>query len=379
MTVKTGELLFVKCVKDGIPNRDPLRDSDARRLFGPDDGRISLSDVSIKRDVRDFVLARYPEGGADRRLGVFVRKEFSADGAVLLGRGGLAKALVDRYRAGQPPTEAAPTVAAAAVPAGRARRGRGAAAADPGAADTFEHDLSAAAFDVRAFGVVFSVEGRAFQKVGPVQFGWAHSLHPVETRYVQGTVCMPSKEMKASEVSGEEEKLKTEAPEDEPSKGKTQGTIWTQYQLPFAVFAMPGVISGPIARAAGMTAADMDLLLEGLWKGTLARQARGRGLQQPLLLLHVEYADEFFRLGYLEEGLRLAPGRDPAGRDKWLGGAPPTGLGEVTLDVTGLAETLRANAHRIARARVWIDPKLRLAGELPAERSAWLAAAEGAA
>ena len=192
MTVKTGELLFVKCVKDGIPNRDPLRDSDARRLFGPDDGRISLSDVSIKRDVRDFVLARYPEGGEDRRQGVFVRKEFSADGAVLLGRGGLAKALVDRYRASQPPTEAAEPIPAVAASAGRARRGRGAAAADPGAAATFEHDLFAAAFDVRAFGVVFSVEGRAFNKVGPVQFGWAHSLHPVETRYVQGTVCMPS-------------------------------------------------------------------------------------------------------------------------------------------------------------------------------------------
>jgi CRISPR-associated protein Csh2 len=371
MTVKTGELLFVKCVKDGIPNRDPLRESDARRLFGPDDGRISLSDVSIKRDVRDFVLARYPGGGEDRRLGVFVRKEFSTDGTVLLGRGGLAKALVERYRAGRSPTEPAATGGAAGAPAGRSRRGRGTAAAEPGAADTFEQDLSAAAFDVRIFGVVFSVEGRAFQKVGPVQFGWAHSLHPVETRFVQGTVCMPSKELKASEVSGEEEKPTPEALEEEAPKGKTQGTIWTQYQLPFAVFAMPGVVSGPIARAAGMTDADLDLLLEGLWKGTLARQARGRGLQQPVLLLHVEYADEFFRLGYLEEGLRLDPGRDPAGRDRWLGGAPPTGLSEVTLDVTKLADTLRTNAKHIARARVWVDPRLRLAGELPAERSAW--------
>ena len=37
-TVKTGEILFVKSVKDGIPNRDPLADSDARRIFGEDDG-----------------------------------------------------------------------------------------------------------------------------------------------------------------------------------------------------------------------------------------------------------------------------------------------------------------------------------------------------
>src|SRR5947209_5211868 len=107
MTVKTGEIVFVKCVKDGIPNRDPLRDSDARRLFGPDDGRISLSDVSVKRDVRDYVLARYPDGGPGKDRFVFVRKEFNADGTVLLGRGGLADAILERARTGRPPAEAA--------------------------------------------------------------------------------------------------------------------------------------------------------------------------------------------------------------------------------------------------------------------------------
>lgn len=55
MKVHSGELLFIKSVTDGIPNRDLLNESDARRLFSEEDGRISLSDVSIKRDVRDFV------------------------------------------------------------------------------------------------------------------------------------------------------------------------------------------------------------------------------------------------------------------------------------------------------------------------------------
>jgi CRISPR-associated protein Csh2 len=312
-------------VKDGIPNRDPLRDSDARRLFGPDDGRISLSDVSIKRDVRDYVLARFPDGGTGKDRFVFVRKEFNQEGTVLLGRGGLATAILEQVQAAKD-------------------------------AD-IEEELLKAAFDMRVFGAVFSVKKKSFNRVGPVQFGWAHSLHPVETRYVQGTVCMPSDDAKVTD-QGEQE-------------GKTQGTIWTQYQLPFAVFAMPGVVSGPIGRAAGMTARDMDLVLEGLWKGTLARQARGRGIQQPLFLLHVEYSDEFYRIGYLEEALELNPGRDEAGRARWLGGAAPTGLGDVTLDVTVLARMLTDNKTHIARARLWVDPKLRLSGELPAERGAW--------
>src|SRR5262245_17061523 len=163
MTVKTGELLFAKCVKDGIPNRDPLRDSDARRLFGPDDGRISLSDVSIKRDVRDYVLARFPDGGPGKDRFVFVRKEFNEDGTVLLGRGGLAKAILKQVR-----PVAAPAEPPAQVGEGTAKgKRRGGKSAD-GEGD-IEKDLLKAAFDMRVFGAVFSVEKLAFNRVGPVQ------------------------------------------------------------------------------------------------------------------------------------------------------------------------------------------------------------------
>src|SRR5438270_8347768 len=123
MTVSTGELLFVKGVKDGIPNRDPLRDSDARRLFGEDDGRISLSDVSIKRDVRDYVLARFPAGGDGKNRFVFVRKELSPDGKTLLGRDGLAQAILEQVRDGKTPEAAAEEVPS--KPARKGAKGKG--------------------------------------------------------------------------------------------------------------------------------------------------------------------------------------------------------------------------------------------------------------
>ncbi|MBW2004314.1 MAG: type I CRISPR-associated protein Cas7 [Deltaproteobacteria bacterium] len=314
--VKTGEILFVKCVKDGIPNRDPLRDSDARRIFGEEDGRISLSDVSIKRDVRDYIQARFPDGGNDKTMGIFVRKEFTDDNK-LLGRDRLAQAMLER--AGSDPKKA-----------GRA-------------------DLIRVAFDARIFGVVFSVGGKAFNQCGPVQFGWAHSLHPVDTKYVQGTVVMPSRDVEVKEETGEE-------------TGATQGTIWTTYTLPFAVFAMPAVINASIAADTKMSDKDMKILLEALWKGTLARQARGRGIQQPLLLLHVEYKDPFFRLGFLEEGIKLNPGREA-----WLGSQPPTSLSEITLDVTALATRLDENADKIHHVNLWVEPQLQIQGDLKAK------------
>ncbi|RLB33496.1 MAG: CRISPR-associated protein [Deltaproteobacteria bacterium] len=316
--VKTGEILFVKCVKDGIPNRDPLRDSDARRIFGEDDGRISLSDVSIKRDVRDYIHARF---GNDKKMGIFVRKEF-AEGNRLLGRNSLAQTMLERAGVENPKK------------AGKA-------------------DLMEVAFDARTFGVVFSVGGKAFNQCGPVQFGWAHSLHPVDTKYVQGTVVIPSKDIEVKEETGEE-------------TGMTQGTIWTTYTLPFAVFAMPGVVNASIADDTGMSEDDMEVLLEALWKGTLARQARGRGIQQPLLLLHVEYKDRFFRLGFLEEGIELIPGREV-----WLGSQPPTSLSEVTLNVSALASRLEANDDKIHRARFWREPQLKIQGSLPAKQCEW--------
>lgn len=317
MTVNTGEFIFIKSVKDGIPNRDPLNDSDARRLFGEEDGRISLSDVSIKRDVRDYVLDCYPGGGEQQRNYIFVRQERSPDGK-LLGRASLAEQLKKQATGVK--------------------------------FDNMQQFLSQVAFDVRTFGAVFSVKRENFHFTGPVQFGWAHSMHPVETIYTQGTVVMPSKDIKQSESGAGEE-------------GKTQGTIWTTYMLPFAVFAMPGVINSSIAAKTGMDAQDVELLLESLWRGTLHRQARGRGLQQPLFLMHVEYNDKFFRIGYLEEGLKLLPERE-----KWLGDLKPTGLEEIQLDVTDLTARLNDFEDKIARIRYWVHPALTLVGSMVGEK-----------
>jgi len=316
LSISGGEVLFVKCVKDGIPNRDPLNESDARRMFGEDDGRISLSDVSIKRDMRDFVLAKCPNGGKDKRDFIFCRQERTEDGK-LLGRQNLAEKILEELN----------------IKSSKNKR----------------DNLLKAAFDMRVFGAVYSVGKESFNQTGPVQFGWAHSLHPAETKYVQGTVVMPSKDVKVNE-QGE-------------GQGSQQGTIWTTYTLPFAVFAMPAVINANIARDTGMDENDLELLLEGLWKGTQYRQARGRGIQQPLMMLHVEYKDPFFRIGYLEDFIELKPEREV-----WQGGNPPTSLPEVELNVSALEKLLSENENRIARIRCWVHPGLRITGNLPGEK-----------
>lgn len=305
----SAEIVFLKCVKDGIPNRDPLNDSDARRIFGESDGRISLSDVSIKRDVRDYVLSKHPDGGPNRNLFVYCREERDQQGKLLTRKDLVARVLDD---AGLPQ-------------------------------DDLRSGLSRASFDYRAFGAVYSVTGFSFHQTGPVQFGWAHSLHPVETKYVQGTVVMPSDE------------------------DRTQGTIWSTYILPFAVFAMPGVVNATLAGQTGFTSEDLDLLLEALWNGTSVRQARGRGIQKPVLLVVVESSDPFSRIGFLEERVAIEPDRE-----KWLSDTPPTQLSDVTIDVTLLEAVLKQEQERgrVARVRYWVGDGLRMKGQIPGVRGA---------
>ncbi len=308
MSIYNGELLFIKSVKDGIPNRDPLNDSDARRIFPEEDGRISLSDVSIKRDVRDFVISLFPDGGEKNH--VFVQAIMNEKGK-LLGRKSLAMKIAEMV--------------------GKEKEAK----------QNMKSVLIEHAFDVRTFGIVYS-EKPKFHLTGPVQFGWAHSMHPVDTHYVQGTVTMPSSD---SSSGGEE---------------KTQGTIWTSYTVPFAVFAMPGVINAQSAKHTQMTVDDQELLLRGLWQGTQNRHARGRGQQEPLFLVHIEYNDPFFRIGSLEDMVALIPEADVWRNDS----RRPSTIKDIRLNVTELLEMFSKFEHKIHRCRIWKHPLLQVEGDV---------------
>ena len=310
---------------------DPLQDSDVRRLFPEEDGRISLSDVSIKRDIRDYVLDAQPDGGKDKKITYLFRKRKMKKG--IIGTRSLAKLIVQE--------------------AGKEKEA--------------EKDMKAVlidhCFDVRTFGIVYSVKPK-FNLTGPVQFGWAHSLHPVDSQYVQGTVVMPSKDIKDSEKDeGNEvikEEIKEENEEESKEEGKTQGTIWTSYIVPFAVFAMPGVINAKNAEQTGMTVDDQELMLKALWQGTQHRQARGRGQQQPLFLLHIEYNDPFFRIGYLEDLISLNPDWN-AWKDE---GRKPSSVKEISLNVEPLLNKIEAFKDKISRCRMWVDSSLVVNGDV---------------
>ena len=128
------EFLFLYSVKDANPNGDPLNANHPR--FDAESGQILVSDVRIKRTIRDQWLR---EG-----LEVFVDGE--------------AKTLSNRVKEIEKNNNV--------------KNGK---------------DALACCIDARLFGATYAVGKESFSWTGPVQFKWGRSLHQAKAELVQGT------------------------------------------------------------------------------------------------------------------------------------------------------------------------------------------------
>ena len=135
------EYLFVYSVKDANPNGDPLDANHPR--YDEESGQIMVSDVRIKRTIRDQWLRE----GKD----VFVDGE--------------AKTLANRVKELK---------------------------------EKFERDsgreILSNCIDTRLFGVTYALGREAFSWTGPVQFKWGRSLHKAEAKFIQGTAAFATTE-----------------------------------------------------------------------------------------------------------------------------------------------------------------------------------------
>jgi len=135
------EYLFLYSVKDANPNGDPLNSNHPR--FDPESGQILVSDVRVKRTIRDEWLRQ--------GVPVFVDSETKT-----------MAARIDELKKGF------------GVKTGK---------------DALAHCL-----DTRLFGVTFALEKESFSWTGPVQFKWGRSLHKAKVDFVQGTGAFATKE-----------------------------------------------------------------------------------------------------------------------------------------------------------------------------------------
>jgi CRISPR-associated protein Csd2 len=210
------DFLLLFEVTNGNPNGDP--DAGNMPRLDPNTNRGIVSDVCLKRKVRNFVETFAPaRGDSENGYDILVKQ-----GAVLndeINNG--CRAADEAVRAGT---------------------------TKDSVAESAMKWLCREFYDVRSFGGVLStgtdcMRGSAFGQVrGPVQFTFGQSFHPITPLEITITRCAVTKK-------------------EDAAKERTMGN---KHIVPYALYAAKGYVSPAFAERTGFTQADLDLLFEAV-------------------------------------------------------------------------------------------------------------------
>lgn len=239
-------------VQDGNPNGDP----DAGNLprIDPETGHGLVTDVSLKRKVRNFVLLTQ-EG--KEGLDIFVKEK-----AVLNTTIGRAYAELGLDPAEKP----------AKAAEGKKRGARKEDAVSP--VDQARAWMCKNFFDVRTFGAVMSTGANAGQVRGPVQLTFARSVDPIVTQEHSITRMAVTTEAEAEKQDG---------------GNRTMGRKNT---VPYALYRAHGFVSPHLARQTGFGQADLELLFKAFEQMFELDRSAARGLMSMRKVLVFKHGSE---------------------------------------------------------------------------------------
>ena len=215
------EFLLIFDCENGNPNGDP--DSGNAPRIDPEDMHGLVSDVAIKRRVRNYVQVR---NGNVSPYAIFIEQGTN-----------LCRPIAMAHQE----TGGIPQKGSTKAKVGLAREWM---------CKTF--------YDVRTFGAVMSTGANAGQVRGPVQIAFARSVDPVLPLDVSITRMAVSETLKGAKTVEDYEKWESEQDED---KLRTMGR---KSLIPYGLYVGKGFVSANLAEGVGFTEADLSLLWEAL-------------------------------------------------------------------------------------------------------------------
>lgn len=251
---KNSEILFLYDAKMCNPNGDP--DDENRPRFDPDRERCLVSDVRLKRYIRDYLEEKgYP---------IYVTK---SEGVVQAAE--------------------------------RIRRVLG---KENVSGDDLP-ELLEKLIDVRLFGATMPIkgtkkgEGEAVNLTGPVQFTWGYSLNRVQ--FVDSVTI--SSQFATRDQAG-------------------QGTFGKDYRIYYALIAFHGIVSARRAlvmrerakgnEAAATSEADLEILDQAMVQAIPLAATRSKIGQYPRFYLRLTFSDGEMFIGDMRDDLVMNPDRD---------------------------------------------------------------------
>jgi CRISPR-associated protein Csd2 len=239
-------------VKDGNPNGDP----DAGNLprIDPETGHGLVTDVCLKRKIRNFVLLTK---GRAEGFDIFVKEKAILNRAI---DGGYKKAGIDLEK---PPNDESD---------GKKRT-------KPGVGQGSEVDkartvMCQSFYDVRTFGAVMSTGANAGQVRGPVQLTFARSIDPIVTLEHSVTRMAVTTDQEAESQRGE---------------NRTMGRKNT---VPYGLYKGYGFVSPSLAKQTGFSEEDLGLFWSALKLMFEHDRSAARGLMGLRKLVIFKHASE---------------------------------------------------------------------------------------
>jgi len=216
-TLSRYDFVYLFDVTDGNPNGDP----DAGNLprVDPETGQGLVTDVCIKRKVRNFVALTKGNGEPQPGFEIYVRE----------------KAVLNQQH------EKA-YIALKLDPKNRKTKGKDKADEDRQLTSWMCQNF----FDIRSFGAVMTTEINAGQVRGPIQFAIGRSIDPIFSQEHAVTRCAVTTEREAEAQSGD---------------NRTMGRKFT---VPYGLYRMHGFINPFLAAQTGFSADDLELFKTAL-------------------------------------------------------------------------------------------------------------------
>lgn len=218
-------------VIQGNPNGDP--DAGNQPRIDPETAHGIVSDVSLKRKIRNFVALAKPDPGYE----IYIKEK-----AILNQQH--ERAYLDL---GLKSARSAAAEVEAGEPKEEKKKGKDKPKRDSAEnVDRARQWMCRNFYDVRTFGAVMSTGVNCGQVRGPVQIAFASSIDPVLTLEHSITRMAVTTEKEAEDQSGE---------------NRTMGRKNT---IPYGLYRAHGFISAPLAAQTGFSEGDLELLWKAL-------------------------------------------------------------------------------------------------------------------
>ena len=310
------EFVLLFDVTNGNPNGDP--DAGNMPRMDPETGRGLVSDVCLKRKIRNYV-----EMAKDDAPGYRI---YVTEGAVLNEKhreAYLALRPGDKKAADAKTKELSPDTDDEAY--------------------RLRDFMCANFFDIRTFGAVMGTKINAGQVRGPVQIAFASSIEPVLPLEMSIT------RMAATNEAEKKERTQSSEADGQEKRGDNR-TMGRKHIIPYGLYRAHGYVSAPLAhgdrKGTGFSDTDLDLLWEALGSMFEHDRSAARGEMSTRRLIAFRHAsalgngraqDLFGRVKIWRNhhGERCAPGSEG------LHNAPPARQFEdyiVDVDCDGLPE-----------------------------------------